>query len=43
MTPTVAGTIDMPYGIHTEEYGKPIFICSRPRLSLAEWWPSQQH
>ncbi|HEX6350353.1 MAG TPA: glycosyltransferase family 39 protein [Candidatus Dormibacteraeota bacterium] len=38
-----AGTIDMPYGIHNEEYGRPIFICSRPRLSLAEWWPSQQH
>jgi 4-amino-4-deoxy-L-arabinose transferase-like glycosyltransferase len=38
-----AGTIDMPYGIHNEEYGKPIFICTDPKVSLAAWWPSDQH
>ena len=38
-----AGTIAMPYGIENYEYGQPIFVCSKPRVSLAQWWPSQQH
>jgi len=37
------GVIDMPYGIHNEEYGKPIFVCTQPKLSLAAWWPGQRH
>jgi len=37
------GVIDMPYGIHNEEYGRPIFVCTQPKLSLADWWPGQQH
>ena len=38
-----AGTIATPYGIENYEYGQPIFVCSKPRVSLAQWWPSQQH
>src|SRR5207302_548716 len=37
------GVIDMPYGIHNEEYGKPIFVCTQPTRSLADWWPARQH
>jgi len=37
------GVIDMPYGIHNEEHGRPILACTQPKLSLADWWPGQQH
>jgi len=37
------GVIDMPYGIHNQEYGQPIFLCTRPRVSLAAWWPNLRH
>ena len=34
-----AGTVTNSYGLHNEEFGKPIWICRRPLLPLDQAWP----
>jgi Dolichyl-phosphate-mannose-protein mannosyltransferase len=33
-----AGTISNAYGVQNEEYGRPIFVCRRPRRPLSSEW-----
>ena len=34
-----AGVVGNVYGLHNEEYGAPLTVCERPKLSLDALWP----
>jgi 4-amino-4-deoxy-L-arabinose transferase-like glycosyltransferase len=36
---TRVGTVDTGYGIHTEEYGRAIYVCRQQRVSWSQLWP----
>ncbi|HSS11379.1 MAG TPA: hypothetical protein VLL25_15945, partial [Acidimicrobiales bacterium] len=36
---TRVGTLDTGSGIHTDEYGRPIYVCRQQRVSWAALWP----
>ena len=36
----LAGTITNSYGMHNEEYGRPIWVCRDPLLRLDQAWPN---
>jgi hypothetical protein len=36
---TQVGSITNSYGLHNEEFGKPLTVCDTPRYPLDELWP----
>lgn len=36
---SVVATVSNPYGLHNDEFGAPIELCARSKLSLQELWP----
>ncbi len=39
----VAATLSNPYGIHNQEWGGHVYICTGPRLPWAQIWPYARH
>jgi hypothetical protein len=39
----VAATLSNPYGIHNQEWGGHVYVCSGPRLPWAQLWPLLRH
>jgi len=39
----VAATLSNPYGIHNQEWGGQVYICTGPLLSWAQLWPQLRH
>jgi hypothetical protein len=39
----VAATLSNPYGIHNQEWGGHVYVCTGPRESWAQLWPQLRH
>jgi Dolichyl-phosphate-mannose-protein mannosyltransferase len=39
----VAATLSNPYGIHNQEWGGHVYVCTGPRRSWAQLWPRLRH
>jgi hypothetical protein len=39
----VAATLSNPYGLHNQEWGGHVYICTGPRLPWAQLWPQLRH
>jgi hypothetical protein len=39
----VAATLSNPYGLHNQEWGGHVYICTGPRLPWAQTWPLLRH
>ncbi len=39
----VAATLSNPYGIHNQEWGGHVYICTGPRQPWAQMWPQLRH
>jgi Dolichyl-phosphate-mannose-protein mannosyltransferase len=39
----VAATLSNPYGIHNQQWGGHVYICTGPRLPWAQIWPRLRH
>jgi hypothetical protein len=39
----VAATLSNPYGIHNQEWGGHVYVCTGPRESWARLWPRLRH
>ncbi len=39
----VAATLSNPYGIHNQEWGGHVYVCTGPRQPWAQLWPRLRH
>lgn len=39
----VAATVTNPYGVHNDEWGDHVFVCSGPRQPWSQLWPQLRH
>ncbi len=39
----VAATLSNPYGIHNQEWGGHVYVCTEPREPWGHMWPKLRH
>ena len=39
----VAATLSNPYGIHNQEWGGHVYVCTGPRHPWGQMWPRLRH